>query len=223
MSIMQHTSRIVGILMVAAGLVAASAGAQQASVHFVSPAGGTVVRPGQTVTIAVAADLSVERLALLGQHPLPVSQVVAPGLGVARPFEFQVRIPTDIRPGPYRVTAVGRLAGGETVSESLTLDVEKAEEPTRIWAKPSPILFSRAGERIPLRVLGAFGDGSQETLTKSSRTTYRSEDLSVATVSADGLVTAVGPGRTQIQVRMRGRDITIPVTVAASSDKADEY
>ena len=176
MSIMQHRWRVAGILILAAGFVAASARAQQTPVHFVSPAAGTVVQPGQTVTIAVAADPSVEKLALLGQHPLPLSQVVAPGLGVARPFEFQVRIPADIRPGPYRVTAIGSLAGGETVSESLVLDVEKAEEPTRIWAKPSTILFSSAGERIPLRVLGAFGDGSQETLTKSSKTTYTSAD-----------------------------------------------
>ena len=138
-------------------------------------------------------------------------------MGVAQPFEFQVKIPSDIRPGPYRVTAIGSLAGGETVSESLVLNVEKAEEPTRIWAKPSTILFSGAGERIPVRVLGAFGDGSQETLTKSSKTTYTSADPNVATVSADGLVTAVGPGKTSIQVRTPTHDFSIPVTVPDGS------
>jgi hypothetical protein len=208
--------------MLAAGLAAASAGARQTPVHFVSPAGGTVVQPGQTVTIAVTTDSSVEKLALLGQHPLPISQVVASGLGVTRPFELQVKIPTDIRPGPYRVTAIGTLAGGEAVSESLVLDVEKAEEPTRIWAKPSTILFSSAGERVPLRVLGAFGNGSEETLTKSSKTTYTSADLRVATVSADGLVTAVGPGKTSIQVRTMTRDFAVPVTVVDASNKAEE-
>jgi hypothetical protein len=222
MSIMQHTSRVVGILILAAGFVTASAGAQQTPVHFVSPAAGTVVQPGQTVTIAVAADSSVEKLALVGQHPLPISQVVAPGLGVARPFEFQVRIPTDIRPGAYHVTAIATLAGDESVSERLVLDVEKVEEPTRIWAKPSTILFSRAGERVPLRVLGAFDDDSQEILTKSSKTTYTSADPRVATVSADGLVTAVGTGKTSIQVRTLTRDCAIPVTVEGGSNNADE-
>ncbi len=222
MSIMQPTWRVVGILILAAELVTASARAQQTPVHFVSPAAGTVVQPGQTVTIAVAVDPSVQKLALLGQHPLPLSQVVAPGLGVAQPFEFQVRIPTDIRPGPYHVTAIGTLAGGETVKESLALDVEKAEEPTRIWTKPATILFAGAGERIPLRVLGAFGDGSQETLTKSSKTTYTSADPRVATVSADGLVTAVGPGKTSIQVRTMTRDCAVPVTVEGGSNNAKE-
>lgn len=222
MSIMQHRWRVVGILFLAAGLVAAYARAQQTPVHMVSPASGTVVHPGQTVAIAVAADSSVLKLALLGQHPLPMGQVVAPGLGATRPFEFQVRVPTDIRPGPYRVTAIGSLAGGETVSDSLVLDVEKAEEPTRIWAKPATILFSRAGDRIPLRVLGAFGDGSQETLTKSSKTIYTSADPRVATVSADGLVTAVGPGKTSIQVRTMTRDCSIPVTVEDGSNNAHE-
>jgi hypothetical protein len=120
------------------------------------------------------------------------------------------------------VTAIGSLAGGESVSESLVLDVEKAEEPTRIWAKPETILFSRAGEQIPLRVLGAFGDGSQETLTKSNKTIYTSADPRVATVSSDGLVTAVGPGKTSIQVRTMTRDCSIPVTVADGSNNADE-
>jgi hypothetical protein len=218
MSIMQHRWKVAGSLILAAVFVAASASAQQTRVHIVSPAAGTVVQPGQTVTIAVAADSSVEKLALLGQHPLPISQVVAPGLGVTRPIEFQVRIPTDIRPGSYRMTATGSLAGGETVSESLALDVEKAEEPTQ----PSTILFSRAGERIPLRVLGAFGDGSQETLTKSSKTIYTSADPRVATVSADGLVTAVGTGKTSIQVRTMTRDYSIPVRVEYGSNNADD-
>ena len=222
MSIMQHSWRVTGILILAAGLAAVSARAQQTPLHVVSPAAGTVVQPGQAVTIAVAADSSVQKIALLGQHPLPMGQVVSPGLGVARPFEFQVRIPTDIRPGAYRVTAIGSLAGGETVSESLLLDVEKAEEPARIWTKPETILFSRAGERIPLRVLGAFGDGSQETLTKSSKTIYTSADPRVATVSADGLVTAVGPGKTSIQVRTLTRDCSIPVTVEDRSNNAEE-
>ena len=102
------------------------------------------------------------------------------------------------------------------------LDVEKAEEPTRIWAKPSTILFSRAGERIPLRVLGAFGDGSQETLTKSSKTIYTSADPRVATVSADGLVTAVASGKTSIQVRTVTHDFSIPVTVDDRSNNAEE-
>ncbi len=222
MSIMQTTWKLAGILILAAGLVTASARAQESPVHFVSPASGTVVRPGQTVTIAVAVDSSVQKLALLGRHPLPLSQVVAPGLGVAAPYEFQVRIPADIRPGTYHVAAIGTLAGGETVSERLALDVEKSEEPTRIWVKPSTILFSGAGERIPVRVLGAFSDGSQETLTKSSKTTYTSADPSVVTVSDDGLVTSVGPGKTSIQVHSPTQDISIPVTVKGGSDNASE-
>jgi len=219
---MSHAARMVGILVLAAGLVAASASAQQTPIHFVSPAGGTVVHPGQSVTIAVAADSSVEKLALLGQHPLPVSQVVAPGLGVASPFEFRVAIPANIRPGHYRVTAIGTLAGGETVAERLVLDVEKTEEPARIWAEPSSILFSGTGERIPVRVLGAYADNSQQELTKSSQTTYTSADPNVATVSADGLVTSVGAGKTTIQVHATRHDLTVPVTVAAGSSHTEQ-
>ena len=222
MNLMHQTWRVAGILMLAAGLVTPSARAQHTPIHFVSPAAGTIVQPGQTVTIRVAADSSVQKLALLGEHPLPVSQVVAPGLGVAQPFEFQVKIPTDIRPGNYRVAAIATMAGGETVSERLVLDVEKAEEPARIWVKPATILFSSAGERIPVRVLGAFGDGSQQELTKSSKITYTSADPQIATVSDDGLVTAVGPGKTSIQVHTATHDFTVPVTVDGGPKNAEE-
>ena len=219
MSMIQRSWRVAGILILAAGMASVLAGAEQSPIHFVSPAGGTIVRPGQTITISVSADSSVAKLGLIGQHPLPVSRAVAPGLGVARPFEFAVTIPMDIRPGPYRVRAVGVLAGGEPVAESLVLNVEKAEEPTRIWAKPQTILFSGGGERIPLRVLGAFADGSQETLTKSVKTTYTSSDPEVAIVSDDGLVTSVGPGKTSIQIHTPTHDFSVPVTVADGPNK----
>ena len=212
--------KIAGIAVLAIGIIAVPIGAQQSLVRILSPS-GAVVRPGQTITIAVAADASVEKLVLIGQHPLGPGRVLAggaPGImargqGELRPIQFQVRIPADTRPGTYQVTAMGRIAGGDVESEAVTIDVEKSEEPVRIWAEPALIEFARVGDEIPLRVLGTFADRSNEELTRSSKTTFTSADPRVATVNASGMVTAVAAGRTTIQARTPSSDYSIPVRV----------
>jgi hypothetical protein len=221
MRVNKFAAQIASVLALIAGIVVIPSGAQESLVRILSPVAGTVARPGQIITIAVAADASVEKLALIGQRPLGVGQVLsggAPGImargqGESRPIQFQVRIPANTRPGTYRVTAMGRVAGGDTESEAVTIDVEKSEEPVRIWAEPSLIRFERVGDEIPVRVLGAFADNSNEELTRSSKTSFTSADPRVATVSASGMVTAVGPGKTTIQMRTPSSDYSIPVRV----------
>ena len=213
--------QIAVILLLFAGLAAIPGRAQAQHIRIVSPSPDTVVRPGQTITVSVIADTSFEKLALIGQHPLGVGMVVsepaagilARGQGELRPVRFQVAIPAQIRPGTYRLTAMGTMSGGEMESQAVTVDVERSDEPARIWIEPSAIASIHPGERIPVRVLGAFADSSQEELTKSSKTIFTSADPQVATVSADGLVTGVAAGKTSIQVRTAQRDYSIPVHV----------
>lgn len=208
-------------LIAGIAFLAAPSSAQQDLLRITSPGPGTIVHPGDLVKISVSADYSVEKLALIGQHPLGVGRVfaggapgiVARGLGDIRPLEFTLKIPAEIQPGTYRVTAVGRTSGGEVESEALTLQVEKAQEPVRIWAEPGLIQFTRTGDQIPLRVLGAFADGSNDELTKSISTKFTSNNPRVATVDAGGMVTAVAPGKTTITIRTQSQTYSIPVRV----------
>jgi len=217
----ESVRQVASVLALVAGFIAVPCGAQQNLLRILSPSTGTVVHPGQTITIAVAANASVEKLALIGQRPLGVGQIVtagptaitASGQGDARPMQFVLRVPAQTQPGIYRVTAMGRVSGGDLVSEALTIDVEKAEEPVRIWTEPSLIRFEQIGDQIPVRVLGAFPDGSNEELTKSTKTTFTSADPHVATISADGMAAAVGPGKTSIQIHTPLSDYSIPVRV----------
>jgi len=213
--------QIAGNLVLIAALSAIPSRAQQDLIRILSPAADTVVRPGQTMTISVAADTSIEKLVLIGQRPLGVGQVVSQpqpaiatrGQGESRPVRFLLTIPTQIQPGTYRLTAMGTTSGGDLESQAITLDVERSDEPERIWAEPSVIASLHPGERIPIRVLGAFADRSQEELTKSTKTNFTSADQNIATVSADGVVTAVAPGKTSIQIRTPQRDYSISVRV----------
>src|SRR5262249_53171908 len=139
--------------------------------------------------------------------------MVALGQGEARPLQFLLTIPTAIQPGTYRVTAVGRTSGGTVESNALALDVERSDEPTRIWATPSLLQFTHVGDQIPLRVLGAFPDSSEVELTRSSKTTFVSADPRVAAITPGGMVTAIEEGKTSILVRTPSADYSIPVPV----------
>jgi hypothetical protein len=199
--------------------------AQQSLVHIISPPAGLVVRAGQTVAISVAADPSVQKLAVIGQRPLGMARLAVGGAigivaesqgktpGEETPLQFVLTIPVATQPGIYRVTAVGRTGAGPVESDGLALDVERAEEPARIWAEPSILQFARVGDRIPLRVLGSFADGSQVELTRSSKTRFTSADSGIASITSDGLVTAVAEGKTAILVRTPSADYSIPVRV----------
>lgn len=208
-------------LLLVSGLIAVPSSAQQEPLRILSPASGLVVRPGQTVTIAVSADSAVHKLVLMGQHPLGMARptidgatgLVAQGQGEGRPLQFLLTIPTAVQPGSYRVTALGRTSAGAVESKALALDVERPDAPTRIWAEPSIIQFTHLGDQIPLRVLGAFADGSRAELTRSSYTKFASADPRVASITSTGMVTAAEQGRTSILVRTPSADYSIPVRV----------
>jgi hypothetical protein len=209
-------------LLLITGIITVPSFAQQEQLRILSPASGLVVRPGQTVTITVSADSAVQKLVLIGQHPLGMARLasdgaagtVAQGPAQGLPLQFLLTIPTAIRPGIYRVIAVGRTtSSGAVESKALAVDVERPDQPIRIWAEPSIIQFTHLGDQIPLRVLGAFADGSRTELTRSSRTTFASSDSRIASITAEGMVTAVQAGRTSILVRTPSTDYSIPVRV----------
>jgi hypothetical protein len=212
------------IAVLLAALIALSAipgQAQSDLLRVLSPAPRTVVSPGQAVTVSVAADASVEKLAVVGQAPLGVARVVstgparilARGEGESAPQQFQIVIPADTVPGTYRVSALGRTTSGELRSEPVTIDVENAQNPARIWAEPSLIQFTKVGDRIPLRVVGQHTDGARQELTRSLRTAYSSANPRIATVDEHGVVTARSAGQTSIVVRTPSADYSLSVRV----------
>jgi hypothetical protein len=65
-------------------------------------------------------------------------------------------------------------------------------------------------EQSQLRLEGPVGGSRQ----------WKSSNPSVATVTPEGLVTAVGPGEAQVTVSTGGTEIAVPVTVKAGSSRA---
>jgi len=74
-----------------------------------------------------------------------------------------------------------------------------------------------AGASQQLNVLGHYSDGSSSDLTASSSgTSYTSQNLNVATISSEGLITAVSVVETTITVQNGQITAQVPVTVTGA-------
>jgi len=76
--------------------------AQSNLLQITSPPNGTIVYPGQIVTISVSADPSVSNIAILAQDPLGFTQATN-----GHPLQFQLTIPSNTTIGAYDVGAMG--------------------------------------------------------------------------------------------------------------------
>jgi hypothetical protein len=197
--------RVVVLCIFAGALLA------QPSLQITSPAGGTVVNPGQTITVTVTASAggAFTGVGVVGEDPIGISQLLT-----APPYQFAVSIPATTTPGQYALTAVGPVQGGDPVfSDPVSIDVERPDNPVSLRLEPSQ-LISAVGDRDPILVYGVFSDGSKYILSNSSRTTYSSSNSAVATVDSDGWVTAIAPGSAGITIANGpNASVYLPVTV----------
>lgn len=102
-----------------------------------------------------------------------------------------------------------------TGSVEVDVAIESATDLVSITISDNSLLFTEIGHTQQIQVMGHFADGSQEDVTAStSGTTYQSSRSDVATVSTEGLVTAVAPGATTITATNDGQDDGIVTVVA---------
>ena len=187
---------------------------ESSSLRIVSPSEGFTVSPDQTITVVVEVEEG---------SSLPPIQVVGEDLGISAakitpPFEFTLHIPNHLI-GPKKIRAVGRI-GPENLffSVPVTLNIETPAAITSLGVSPEKIFFERTGEQTSLSVAGTFDDGKTLTITHSARTTFSSNDPTVATLSSTGRVTAVAPvypgiteKTTEVIVRYGDKSVAVPV------------
>jgi hypothetical protein len=82
------------------------------------------------------------------------------------------------------------------IMEGAKLDVAETGDFGRLEVLPKELVFKKAGEAIQLQVLAHWKDGTVEDVTQVTR--FRTNDESVAEVSAVGLVTSKEKGDTHI-------------------------
>src|SRR5260370_3698673 len=215
-----------GIAVASVTLMAFSlalAGQTQPALQITSPADGTVVTPGQTITVSVTSpnNTAFKQVFVIGEQPLPASTIAS-----SVPAQFSILIPQATRPGKYLITAWGGTTANQVQGSSpVTIDVERADLPTSLNANRVRVSFQSQGQKVPLQISGTFADGSVADLTVSSNMAYTSSNASIATVDNNGVVTAIATGNASITATygqgaqgVRGSvAVTVPPPVLTSS------
>src|SRR3954469_7259805 len=217
-------------LMGSALSVAAQTGPREESnrdrrLRIDSPRDGAVVAPGDTLQISVSSPARTRfiKIGVVMEDSIGPADQEATSL----PAHFAIKIPKDISPGSYTVSAWAGLAGragrdGELVIAVIEVDIERREMPRairlgRVGSTPPQLNFEKKGQTRDIELFGDFGDSDFVDLTESSRVTFESSDAAVATVDTSGTITAVGPGRAAVVAwygpRDRGIKASIPVEV----------
>lgn len=205
------TLSILSLLLLAVLSSSLYAPAQDVSdaLRIISPADGSVVAPGETITV----ELSIESGLFFD-----AVQVIGEDIGIseprsAPPFQFSLTIPNNII-GPRKLTALGIIGSEDGVfSRPVIIDIETDQGLATLSVSPSQIDFQFSGEQMPLSVTGEFADGTGLLITQSTRTNYSSTDTAIAMVDAAGLVTAVGAGMSNIVVRYDNQSVSVPISV----------
>lgn len=189
-----------------------SARSVQPGVAITSPAPGTVVTAGSTLSVAVEA--------------LPgavVERVLVTGPGVAEiddtaPFQVTLQIPEEAI-GSFSLTAVGSNSSGDYyTSEDLQLQVTPSGALQSLAVIPQDPILLGPGDMAQIHALGTFADGVVRDLTGSVHgTEYLTTNPQIATVSAEGLVTAVAPGVVALIVRNGTFQDSVAVTVRGAA------
>ncbi|MGH8244812.1 MAG: hypothetical protein ACREUU_00090, partial [Gammaproteobacteria bacterium] len=100
------------------------------------------------------------------------------------------------------------------------IDLTRVEPiPVSIQVVSSRTTLIAVGETAQLTATAALPDGTAKAVTaQSTGTTYRTSNPGIANVSADGLVTATGPGTAVISAQNEGVLAAIFITVAIGAD-----
>jgi hypothetical protein len=189
-----------------------------------SPRDGAVVAPGDTLQVTVSSPnrTRFDGITVVMEDPFDTGDQEAASL----PARFAIKIPKDISPGSYTVSAMAGLAGragrdGELVVAVIEVDIERREMPRAIRlgreGSTPPQLYFEKGQTRDIEVFGDFGDSDFVDVTESSRVTFESSDAAVATVDKSGTIAAVGAGHAAVVAwygpRDRGIKASIPVEV----------
>jgi len=184
-----------------------------AAVEIVSPKNGDVLPIGSEVVVQV--------------RPSPADDIVRVYLGssedamkyndATRFFEQHIKLRGDAW-GPIEIDV--RSINSKNVIGTAEVKVEVKLPPVlplisfRVHADQRKLVLETIGEKHPLQVIGEFPDGSVRIISaKVYGTTYVSRNTDVATVDANGMVTAVGSGETTIVARNGERETEATIVV----------
>ena len=207
----ESTAMMTRAFLIALSLVGLMAGDVEA-LQFDMPISGTVVAPGQTLTVRVIASTgeTVTRVAFATSERV---FELPPGV-----FETTITIPLDAV-GPEFVVAYATLADGLGAVASVELFASPG--PLDALTVAVPTILSKIGELQAVEVTGRFRDGVVRDLSHPDRgTAYQTSNAAVLGVHPTGVLQARSRGTAQLIVTSHGlsRVVTVDVNVPNPPD-----
>lgn len=119
--------------------------------------------------------------------------------------------------GVFAVTLSLADGRGGAASAVTTATIAAPVVLTALEVSPPEIRFAELGRTAALAVTGQYSDGASRDLTHDSGTTFSVDPSAVASVSSEGVVTAVAAGSAVVTTRHGVRSTTTPVQVVITS------
>lgn len=184
-------------------------------ITVVSPAQGTLARPGSSVTAQVQLDPATKASrvsVLIGTWNELISYV-----DDAPPYVFAV--PIDPRwSGPVHFMFSAQSANGNVVgSGELLVNVVPSDLPVAIAVTDPVRMSARRSKNAPkeqINVRGTYADGTVRDVGRAELgTSFHSSDARVVAVNDEGFLTAGTPGQAVVTVKNGALSAQVPVTV----------
>src|SRR6266849_8483178 len=183
------------------------------AVEIVAPKDGDVVPIGAELVIQVQPSPGddIDR-ASLAHSDEPMKHNPQTGY-----FEQRVKLRGDTL-GPIEIEVWSRNSQGVISTAKVSVHVNLPPVlpliSLRIHAEQRKLVLDVIGEKRDLQVIGEFPDGTVRIISRAVfGTTYQSRNEQVASVDANGVVTAVGVGETTIVVRNGEKETQTKVVV----------
>ncbi len=174
----------------ATAIAGARAGTSE-SVAITSPAEGSVVNAGATITVNVTGSAGITAIQVAaGNASLPVFT----DLKQTPTASFSYSIPTEAV-GEVRIGALGYSGSTPTALDSVNININVAAGLDSIVVSPARAFLSTGGQ-TSVAVAGYYADGIERTLTDIEGVSFSTVDTTIARFDAPGLVVGVFEGQT---------------------------
>ncbi len=180
-----------------------------ANLRVTSPSQGTVVHPGETLTVEVAASGGPFTDGIAVFFGDAAGEVKSP------PYRVSLKVPAPNHPGPVNVFAVGRAGSLPIFSDIVPVYIERLDAPEAIFVDRSVIGTEElsVGEQGRIYVVGKFRDNPVVNLTDSSLTTFETDKPGIVQIDERGYTKGLASGTTKVTIRYGELRTTVTVVV----------
>jgi hypothetical protein len=179
--------------------------------RITAPAEGTVVHPGQVLSV----DVSASGGPFKGVGVFLAGDFSGFAESAVQPYWFSLTVPASAKSGPTRIVAMGNTDATNVSSFPVTIDVERTDAPQSLSTDVTVGYWASTwvGGTEGIRVYGKYPDNPRVDLTESTLTTYEPGSEGIISIQKGGWFKGLAAGSTTIVIHHRNLSVTVKVIV----------